>query len=154
MSDSNKMSLQNSSPNFTTRVSVNVTEDVDEDEDEADESGSTTASARPKIVVNRSPMSQVEFHEMFEYVPKKNFIPFVANNHLHHQHYNQVCQDFSFYSAVVVAQLVERSLPPPEVRDSNLVIGKFNYIHFLSTILKRRKKVNKKRPRITQFLKD
>ena len=39
--------------------------------------------------------------------------------------------------AVVVAQLVERSLPIPEVRGSNPIIGK-NYIEdLLSTVLKR-----------------
>ena len=39
----------------------------------------------------------------------------------------------------VVTQLVERSLPIPEVRGSNPAIGK-NYIeHLLSTVLKRRK---------------
>ena len=39
--------------------------------------------------------------------------------------------------AVVVAQLVERLLPMPEVRSSNPVIDK-NYIeHLLSTVLKR-----------------
>ena len=44
-----------------------------------------------------------------------------------------------FDGAVVVAQLVERSLPMPEVRGSNLVISK-NYIeHLLSTVLERRK---------------
>jgi len=37
-----------------------------------------------KVFVERSPMNQVEFHEMFEFVPKRNIIPFVAN-HLHHQ---------------------------------------------------------------------
>ena len=42
--------------------------------------------------------------------------------------------------AVVVTQLVERSLPIPEVRGSNPAIGK-NYIeHLLSTGLKRRNK--------------
>ena len=42
--------------------------------------------------------------------------------------------------AVVVAQLVERSLPIPEVRSSNPVIGKnLLNIYFLSTVLKRRK---------------
>ena len=42
--------------------------------------------------------------------------------------------------AVVVAQLVERSLPTPEVRGSNPVIAKLLYrytICLLSTILKR-----------------
>ena len=44
--------------------------------------------------------------------------------------------------AVVVAQLVERSLPTLEVRGSNPVIGKLLYRTFiclLSTVLKRRK---------------
>ena len=42
--------------------------------------------------------------------------------------------------AVVVAQLVERLLPVPEVRGSNPVIGKnLLNIYFLSTVLKRRK---------------
>ena len=42
--------------------------------------------------------------------------------------------------AVVVAQLVERSLPIPEVRGSNPVIGtKLLNIYLLSTVLKIRK---------------
>ena len=42
------------------------------------------------------------------------------------------------YREVVVAQLVERSLPIPEVRNLNAVIGKFFIEHcFLSTVLKR-----------------
>ena len=36
--------------------------------------------------------------------------------------------------AVVVAQLVERSLPIPEVRGSNPVIGKNLFICLLSTV--------------------
>ena len=44
---------------------------------------------------------------------------------------------------VVVAQLVERSLPIPEVRGSNPVIGKSSMC-FLSTVLKRQNKF--KRP--------
>ena len=44
------------------------------------------------------------------------------------------------YWAVVVAQLVERSLPIPEVRGSNPVIGKnLNLTFLLSTVLKRQK---------------
>ena len=45
------------------------------------------------------------------------------------------------FSCRVVAQLVERSLSTPEVRGSNPVIGKKNYIEHccLSTVLKRRK---------------
>ena len=42
--------------------------------------------------------------------------------------------------AVVVAQLVERSLPTPEIRGSKPVIGKFYIIYMLSTGLKRQKK--------------
>ena len=38
--------------------------------------------------------------------------------------------------AVVVAQLVERSLPTPELRDSNPVIGKIYIAHLGSTVLK------------------
>ena len=42
--------------------------------------------------------------------------------------------------AVVVAQLVERSPPSPEIRGSNPVIGKLlSNICLLSTVLKRRK---------------
>ena len=46
--------------------------------------------------------------------------------------------------AVVVAQLVERSLPTPEVRGSNPVIGKllhwtFNCLPSVNCVLKRRK---------------
>ena len=42
--------------------------------------------------------------------------------------------------AVVMAQLVERSPPSPEIRGSNLVIGKLlSNICLLSTVLKRRK---------------
>ena len=35
------------------------------------------------ILVERQPLTQTEFHEMFEFVPKRNIIPFVAH-HLHH----------------------------------------------------------------------
>ena len=42
--------------------------------------------------------------------------------------------------AVVVAQLVERSLPEPEINGSNPVIGNFIYYKlYLKTVLKRRK---------------
>ena len=53
---------------------------------------------------------------------------------------------------MVVAQLVERSLPVPEVCGSNLVIGKIYIEHLLSTVLTRRK-IKKKRPGIAHFLK-
>ena len=42
-----------------------------------------------------------------------------------------------------MAQLVERSLPTPNVRGSNPVIGKIDIEHFLSTVLKRRKEKKK-----------
>ena len=49
-------------------------------------------------------------------------------------------RNLGFSRAVVVAQLVERSLPTPEVRGSNPVIGKnLLNIYLLSTVLKRRK---------------
>ena len=41
--------------------------------------------------------------------------------------------------AVVVAQLVERSLPTPEVRESNPVIGKLYIECLLPTVLRRQK---------------
>ena len=50
---------------------------------------------------------------------------------------------------MVVATLVEQSLPTPEVRGSNPVIDKF-YIYYLSTVLKRRKLI-KKRPRMAHL---
>ena len=40
--------------------------------------------------------------------------------------------------AVVVAQLVERSLPTPEVRGSNPVIGKIYIEHCLLSTVKKR----------------
>ena len=54
--------------------------------------------------------------------------------------------------AVVVAQLVKRSLPTPEVRGSNPVIGKKFYrtfVYRLSIVLKDEKR--KKRPVMTQI---
>ena len=53
--------------------------------------------------------------------------------------------------AVVVVQLVERSLPTPEVCGSNRVIGKFYTSHNLLTVLKRRKW--RKRGRVWPFKK-
>ena len=49
-----------------------------------------------------------------------------------------------------VAQLTERSLPIPEDRVSNPVVGNFYYEHIKCELLKRRKE--KKRPRMAQFL--
>ena len=49
---------------------------------------------------------------------------------------------------MVVAQLVERSPPTPEVRGSNPVSGKIYIECFLSAVLKRRKKKN--RPEMAQ----
>ena len=44
-----------------------------------------------------------------------------------------------FAGAVVVAQLVEWSLPTPKVRSLNPVIGKLHIAYILSTVLKRKK---------------
>ena len=53
--------------------------------------------------------------------------------------------------AVVVAQLVERSLPIPEVRGSNPIIGKKNYIeHFTINCIEKTKR-KKKRPGKAHF---
>ena len=49
-----------------------------------------------------------------------------------------ITKDFAVW-AVVVAQLVKRSLPIPEIRGSNPVIGKKYIEHLLSTVLKRQK---------------
>ena len=57
---------------------------------------------------------------------------------------------------VVVAQLVERSLPIPEVRGSNPVIGKnYLYIEHLFTVncVLKRRKIKKKRPGMAHFKK-
>jgi len=54
--------------------------------------------------------------------------------------------------AVVVAQLVERLLPIPEVCGSDPVIGK-NYIEHLFTVnCTGKTKINKKRPGMARFL--
>ena len=54
------------------------------------------------------------------------------------------------YLAVVVAQLVERSLPTPEIRGSNPNIGKFDLpiVH-----LNRKTKIKKKRSEMSIFKK-
>ena len=41
--------------------------------------------------------------------------------------------------AVIVAQLVDQSLPTPEIRNSNPVIGKIYIERLLSIVLKKRK---------------
>ena len=68
-------------------------------------------------------------------------MPLYTINHtrsLRHMHiHTQRC--FSTSYSVVVTQLVERSLPTPEVNVSNPGIGKIYIEHFLSTGLKRRK---------------
>ena len=56
----------------------------------------------------------------------------------------------ALHRAVVVAQLVTQTLPTPEVRDSNAVIGK-NFMLTL-TVLKR-EKIKKKRPGMADFSK-
>ena len=53
---------------------------------------------------------------------------------------------------MVVAQLVERSLPIPEVRSSNPVIGKNLYRTFTVNCIEKTK-INKKRPGMAHFLK-
>ena len=55
--------------------------------------------------------------------------------------------------AVVVAQLVERSLPIPEVRGSNPVIGKNLYRTFTVNCIEKTK-IKKKRPGMAHFLKN
>ena len=53
--------------------------------------------------------------------------------------YKLLAQTISTPWAVVVAWLVERSLPTPEVRGSNPGIGEILFIYSLSTVLKGRK---------------
>ena len=65
--------------------------------------------------------------------------------------YKLLAQTISTPWAVVVAWLVERSLPTPEVRGSNPVIGEILFIYSLSTVLKGRKQ-RKKMPGMAQWL--
>ena len=61
-----------------------------EDKMDSEDPGSVQSPARvspTRILVDRSPLRQAEFHEMYEYVPKKNFLPFVGH---HVQHNYQV----------------------------------------------------------------
>ena len=53
---------------------------------------------------------------------------------------------------MVVAQLVERSLPIPEVRGSNPVIGKNIQLTFTVNSIEKTK-INKKWPRMAHFYK-
>ena len=58
--------------------------------------------------------------------------------------------------AVVVAQLVERSLPIPEVCSSNLVIGKHLYLYWTFVYCQlciEKTKIKKKRPGMAHFFK-
>ena len=55
--------------------------------------------------------------------------------------------------AVAVAQLVERSLPIPEVRGSIPVISNILYRTFAANCFEKTK-INKKRPRMAHFLKN
>ena len=55
--------------------------------------------------------------------------------------------------AVVVAQLVEWSLPIPEVRGSNPVIGKTFYIEHLFTVNCVKDENKEKRPGMAHFFK-
>ena len=59
----------------------------------------------------------------------------------------------SFWGAVVVAQLVEHSLPIPEVRGSNPVIEK-NYIELFNVNCIEKTKIKKKRPRMAHLKKN
>ena len=52
---------------------------------------------------------------------------------------------------VVVTQLVERSLPIPEVRGSNPVIGKYLYWTFTLSCIEKTK-IKKKMPGMARFL--
>ena len=57
--------------------------------------------------------------------------------------------------AVVVAQLVERLLPIPEVRGSNPVIGKdLNLTFVYCQLCIEKTKIKKKRPGMAHFLND
>ena len=49
-------------------------------------------------------------------------------------------KNFNILGTVVVAQLIERSLPKPEVRVSNLVIGKLYITYLLSKDENKRKR--------------
>ena len=59
-----------------------------------------------------------------------------------------------FFRTLVVAQLVERSLPSPEVRGLNPVNGKIYFEHLLSTVnCIEEKKIKKKRPEMAHLKK-
>ena len=53
--------------------------------------------------------------------------------------------------AVLVAQLVERSLPIPEVHSSNPVVGKIQIEHLLTVNCIEKTKIKKKRQGIALF---
>ena len=59
---------------------------------------------------------------------------------------------YNVHGAVVVAQLVERSLPIPEVRGSNPVIGKIYWTFFTVNCIEKTK-IKKKEARNGPFLK-
>ena len=54
---------------------------------------------------------------------------------------------------MVVAQLVERSLPIPEVHGSNLVIDKLLYLTMFTVNCIEKTKIKKKRPGMAHFCK-
>ena len=65
-------------------------------------------------------------------------------------------QSLNYLCIGVVAQLVEQSLPTPEIRGSNPVIGNLLYWSFiclLSTVPIEKKKIKKKRPGMAHFIK-
>ena len=57
------------------------------------------------------------------------------------------------FGEVVVAQLVEWSLPMPEVRGSNPVNGKNLFISNICQLCIEKTKIKKKRPEMAQFIK-
>ena len=64
----------------------------------------------------------------------------------------ELCTKKSYWRVVVVAPLVERSLPTPEFRCSNPAIDKIYIVHcLLSTVLK--KEMKKKRPGMAHLFK-
>ena len=68
--------------------------------------------------------------------------------------YLKTDQQTTVNRAVFVAQLVERSLPLPEVRGSNPVIGKiYLYIEHFFTVncVLKKMKIKKKRPGLAHF---
>ena len=66
------------------------------------------------------------------------------NDKQRNQHNMSQLQMCAKYGAVVVAQLVERSLPIPEVHSSNPVIGKIYIEHLFTINCIEKTKINKR----------